>query len=105
MRDELFNELLESAREGAAILRGEVEPSRVFTFPEVDVAELRESFKLSQLRFAEMLGISVGTLRGWEQGRRRPEGPARVLLRIAAQNPDAVRAASGALDRSRVTAS
>jgi putative transcriptional regulator len=98
MRDELFNELLESAREGAAILRGEVEPSRVFTFPEVDVAQLRERFKLSQPKFAAMLGISVGTLRGWEQGRRRPEGPARVLLRIAAQNPDAVRAASGAAE-------
>jgi len=96
MRDELFNELLESAREGMAILRDEVEPSRVFTFPEVDVAELRCRYEMSQPRFAAMLGISVGTLRGWEQGRRRPDGPARVLLRIAAQNPDAVRAASNA---------
>lgn len=96
MRDELFEELLESTREGMAILRGEVEPSRVFTFPEVDVAELRARYKMSQPRFAAMLGISLGTLRGWEQGRRRPDGPARVLLRIAAQNPDAVRAATSA---------
>jgi len=37
-----------------------------------------------------MLGISVKTLRNWEQGRRRPEGPARVLLQVAARHPEAV---------------
>jgi putative transcriptional regulator len=98
MRHDLFEELLESAREGMAILRDEAEPSRVFTFPEVNVAELRARYRMSQPKFAAMLGISVGTLRRWEQGRRRPGGPARVLLGIAAQNPDAVRAASGAAE-------
>lgn len=97
MREELFAELLESAREGAAILRGEAEPSREFTFPEVDVTQLRERYNLSQPEFAAMLGINVRTLRDWEQGRRRPEGPARVLLRIAAQSPEAVLAASTAM--------
>ena len=101
MRDDLLEELLESAREGMAILRWEAEPSRVFTFPEVDVAELRARYQMSQPKFAAMLGISMGTLRGWEQGRRRPEGPARILLRIAAQNPEAVRAASGAAEKQR----
>ncbi|HEX8433282.1 MAG TPA: helix-turn-helix domain-containing protein [Longimicrobium sp.] len=94
MRDELFDELMESAQQGAAILRGDMKPSRVFTAEDVDVAALRERFKLSQPKFATMLGISVGTLRNWEQGRRRPEGPARVLLRVAAQHPDAVIAAT-----------
>ena len=46
--------------------------------------ELRERMQLSQPRFAAMLGISVGTLRNWEQGRRQPHGPARALLKIAA---------------------
>jgi putative transcriptional regulator len=99
MRDDHFNELLESARQGAAILRGEMDPSRVFTAEDIDVAALRERFGLSQPKFAAMLGISVGTLRGWEQGRRRPDGPARVLLQVASQNPEAVLAATGGLER------
>ncbi|HYW07395.1 MAG TPA: helix-turn-helix domain-containing protein [Longimicrobium sp.] len=94
MRDELFDELMESAGQGVAILRGDMKPARVFTAEDVNVAALRERFKLSQPKFATMLGISVGTLRNWEQGRRRPEGPARVLLRVAAQHPDAVIAAT-----------
>jgi putative transcriptional regulator len=90
MRDELFAELLESVHQAVAIRRGEMEPSRVFTADDVDVAALRERFGVSQPKFAAMLGISVGTLRGWEQGRRRPDGPARVLLRVAERNPEAV---------------
>jgi putative transcriptional regulator len=90
MKDEMFQELMESVRQGAAILRGDAEPSRKFEFAEPDVKRIRESFDLSQPKFAAMLGISVGTLRNWEQGRRRPEGPARVLLRVAARYPEAV---------------
>ena len=54
------------------------------------VANARVSLKLSQDKFAEMLGISVGTLRGWEQGRRKPNRAAEVLLRVAAKNPKIV---------------
>lgn len=90
MRDDMFKELLESVRQGGAILRGEMEPSRSFQFGDEDVKQLRERMKLSQPRFAAMLGISVGTLRNWEQGRRKPEGPARALLRVAAVHPEAV---------------
>lgn len=90
MLDDLFGELLESVRQGGAILRGEMEPARSFHFSDDDVKELRERLQLSQPRFAAMLGISVGTLRNWEQGRRKPEGPARALLRVAAVHPEAV---------------
>jgi putative transcriptional regulator len=90
VRKELFAEFLESVREGGAILRGEQAASREFLFDDPDVRGLRESYGLSQPNFAALLGISVGTLRNWEQGRRRPEGSARVLLRIAAKHPDAV---------------
>jgi putative transcriptional regulator len=90
MKKELFDELLESVREGGAILRGEREPSRAFAFDEPDVRSLREKHGLSQPKFAALLGISVGTLRNWEQGRRRPEGSARVLLRVVAEHPEAV---------------
>jgi putative transcriptional regulator len=90
MRKALFDELLESVREGGAILRGEQAASREFLLEDPDVRSLRESYGLSQPKFAALLGISVGTLRNWEQGRRRPEGSARVLLRIVAKHPDAV---------------
>lgn len=56
-----------------------------------DVVALRRFVRLSQARFAEALGISVHTLRNWEQGRRRPEGPALALLRIAARHPRIIR--------------
>ncbi len=52
MKKELFGELLESVREGGAILRGELEPSRRFTMEETDVRGLREKHGLSQPKFA-----------------------------------------------------
>jgi len=95
MKDELFDELLESVREGGAILRGERAPSRAFSFDGPDVRGLREKHGLSQPKFAALMGISVGTLRNWEQGRRQPEGSARVLLRIVERHPEAVFEAVG----------
>jgi DNA-binding transcriptional regulator YiaG len=56
-----------------------------------DVAALRRFVGLSQSQFAKAMGISVHTLRNWEQGRRRPEGPAIGLLRIAARHPRIIR--------------
>jgi putative transcriptional regulator len=56
-----------------------------------DIVALRKFVGLSQMRFAEALGISVHTLRNWEQGRRKPEGAALALLRIAARHPKIVR--------------
>jgi putative transcriptional regulator len=56
-----------------------------------DVAALRRFVGLTQARFAEAIGISVHTLRNWEQGRRQPEGPAIALLRIAARHPKIIR--------------
>jgi putative transcriptional regulator len=95
MNDDLFNDLLESVRQGGAIVRGQAPASRSFEFPEKDgipdVAAIRAQFGVSQARFAEMIGISLGTLRNWEQGRRAPEGPASVLLEVAWNAPDVVR--------------
>jgi putative transcriptional regulator len=56
-----------------------------------DVAALRRFVGLSQSQFAEAMGISVHTLRNWEQGRRRPDGAAIGLLRIAARHPRIIR--------------
>jgi putative transcriptional regulator len=90
MRDDLFAELVASVREGGAILRGEKAPSRTFSVEKLDIKQIRQKFGLTQSQFASLLGISIGTLRNWEQGRRSPEGPARVLLQVAAKHPDAV---------------
>lgn len=95
MKKELSAELLESVREGGEILRGEREPARAFSFEELDVRRLREKHGLSQPKFAALMGISVGTLRNWEQGRRRPEGSARVLLRVVERHPEAVFESAG----------
>jgi len=56
-----------------------------------DIAALRKFVRLTQAEFARAMGISVHTLRNWEQGRRTPEGPAIALLRIAARHPRIIR--------------
>lgn len=94
MRKELFDQLVESVKEMKAIQAGRRKPSRVTRAEDVlntetpDVAALRAHFKLSQAKFAALLGISVDTLQNWEQHRRQPDGPAKVLLRVAAAHPD-----------------
>ncbi|MCX6152105.1 MAG: NadS family protein [Ignavibacteriales bacterium] len=90
MNDKLFNELLTSIKQGGEILHGSRKAKRVFNFDDPDVKTIREHYGLSQDKFAKLLGISAGTLRNWEQGRRKPDGPARVLLCVAAKHPDAI---------------
>lgn len=58
--------------------------------PEVDVAAIRASTGLSQSAFARSIGVAKGTLLNWEQGRRRPTGPAQVLLAMIARRPSLV---------------
>lgn len=72
------------ARLRRRLMRGEFESGS-------DVAALRRFVRLSQPRFAEAMGISVHTLRNWEQDRRKPDGPAIALLRIAARHPRILR--------------
>lgn len=91
MRKELFQELLASVKQAAAIERGQEKPSRLFKVkPRTEVTRVRRQLGLSQSKFASLLGISASTLRNWEQGRRKPTGAAKVLLRIAARHPKAI---------------
>jgi putative transcriptional regulator len=62
----------------------------------VDVRAIREKMKLSQSEFAARFGFTAAAVRQWEQGRRYPHGPARVLLTIIDKEPNAVRRALGA---------
>lgn len=100
MRKELFDELAESVKEMQTVMSGSQKPWRVTRTEDLvnastpNVSALRARFKLSQSKFASLLGISIDTLQNWEQQRRKPDGPAKVLLRIAATHPDALLAAS-----------
>lgn len=93
MNDELFDELVESIKQAGEIKKGQRDPGRVFEFSPMDIKEIRQRLEKSQSEFALMIGVSVGTLQNWEQGRRVPVGPARALLKIASENPEAVREA------------
>ncbi len=55
-----------------------------------EVKAVRYRLKQTQADFAAMIGVSVATLQGWEEGRHRPEGPAEALLRVAAKSPKTV---------------
>ena len=83
---DLAAELLQAVREMKA---GRVQ---VVTSP---VIEARKKTGLSQSQFAALLGVSIRTLQGWEQGRKQPSGAARTLLAIASTNPRAVLAVAG----------
>jgi len=58
--------------------------------PEVDVVAIRATTGLSQAQFARSIGVAKGTLLNWEHGRRRPTGPAQVLLAMIAKRPSLV---------------
>ena len=104
MNEQDFELLIESVKQAGEIKRGERPPSRVFEFSPLDVKAIRGRLDQSQSEFARMIGVSVGTLQNWEQGRRKPEGPARALLQVALRNPEAVRQAlSGSSDTRQVS--
>ena len=89
MKKELFEELKQSLREANRIKRGQLKPRRVFRVnPESSIVRVRGRLGLSQSKFAAILGISPNTLQNWEQGRRTPSGPAKVLLKIASKHPE-----------------
>lgn len=90
MNDEMFNKLLESIKQAGDIRKGKIKPSRRTVMEEPDVLAIREKYDMTQQEFSSLLGISIGTLRNWEQGRRKPQGPAKVLLRIAEKQPKAI---------------
>ncbi len=87
----LGKELVAGMKEAVAYARGEIElPTHVGKVSTADIAAIRKRLGLSQARFALYFGISPATLRDWEQGRRHPEGSAKVLLRVINKEPEAV---------------
>jgi putative transcriptional regulator len=90
MKKQDFDNLLESIKQAGKIRRGEMKPGRIFTFNPADIKSIRSKLKLSQSEFSMLIGVSLSTLQNWEQGRRQPEGPARALLKVAAEKPEAL---------------
>jgi putative transcriptional regulator len=88
----LGQRVVASLDEAIAWARGEAVPVRVTTVqvPLVNVRAVRRKLNLSQSQFAAPFGFAPASVRNWEQGRTRPDGPARVLLAVIAKHPEAV---------------
>ena len=84
--------IVASLREAVDWVEGNDVPVRITTIevPSIDIRATRKRLGLSQAAFAARFGFQPATLRNWEQGRARPDGPARVLLAVIARHPEAV---------------
>jgi putative transcriptional regulator len=82
--------LIKSANEALSIAKGDIEPVDVFVPQNIDIVAIRKHQKLSQADFAQRYGLSLGTVRDWEQKRRKPDRAALILLSVIEKNPDAV---------------
>ena len=92
MSKDAADSVMRGLEEALAYTEGRTEGARVHEVevPDVDVARIRARTGLSQAQFARSIGVARGTLLNWEQGRRRPTGPARVLLAVIDRRPSVV---------------
>jgi putative transcriptional regulator len=92
MSKRAYDGIMAGLEDALAFVRGDKTRAKVHRVhvADTDVARVRKRLGLSQDKFALAFGVNPGTVRNWEQGIRRPEGPARVLLRVIEQNPRAV---------------
>jgi putative transcriptional regulator len=88
----LGQQIVEALEEVVADLEGRKKLRRyiVMVPVDVDVKAIRRKLRMSQRDFASRFGFSLGTLQNWERGHRRPEGAARVLLKVIEKRPKAV---------------
>lgn len=90
------HKIIAGLRDAISYAKGDPVKARVTTFnvPDtIDVKKVRDNLNMSQAEFAMKFGFSLGTLRQWEQGRRHPDGAARVLLTVIKRDPKAVNSA------------
>ena len=87
-----FDSIRQGLTEAIDFAQGKQTGARVHQVdvPMVDVAAVRARTGLSQAAFARSIGVAKGTLLNWEHGRRRPTGPAQVLLAMIAKRPSLV---------------
>lgn len=92
-RSTVGEENLRGAKEALAGIRREKGAVRETVIPRVDVGAIRRRLKMTQSEFSAAFGLSLDSVKNWEQGHRSPEGPAKVLLAVIAKNPRAVQEA------------
>jgi len=94
---EFFDSLERSLQQALAFAKGDTAGCIVHTVavPDTDLSALRARTGLSQAEFARSIGVKKATLLNWEQGRRKPDGPARVLLAMIAKEPGIVQRVLG----------
>jgi putative transcriptional regulator len=92
MSKRAFDKIMQGMREAEAYLDGTADKRRyrVHIPAEVNVRKIRRRLGLSQEAFAESYGFALSAVRDWEQGRRRPERSARILLKVVEKEPEAV---------------
>ncbi|PSQ96692.1 MAG: hypothetical protein BRD55_05280 [Bacteroidetes bacterium SW_9_63_38] len=90
MEDEMFDKLSESIEQATAHAEGKknLDEDQIHFVDEPDPRAIRNKLDLTQREFADLLDVSVSTVRNWEQGRRQPEGPSETLLRVAREKPE-----------------
>lgn len=95
MSDTIENSILKGAQEALSFAREESfsEDYKVHIPEEIDVRSIRKNLRLTQKEFAFKFGLKLDAVRNWEQKRRRPEGPARVLLTLIDRIPSDVQKA------------
>ena len=87
-----FDMIMDGLEDAGAYMEGERDGYAIHEIevPEPNVVAIRGKTGLSQSAFAKSIGVPLGTLKNWEQGRRRPKGPARVLLALIGKRPSIV---------------
>lgn len=95
MSKKVFDNIMAGLEDAIAYADGDSSRGRPhdYRFPTVDVSSARAKLGLSLDKFAVTFGVSVDTVRNWEQGRCQPGGPARTLLAVIDQEPEAVKRA------------
>ena len=92
MTDDTYTAIKQGLEEMLAYAKGDAKGARVSRYPieQIDVAAIRKMTGLSQAKFCATFGFSEPTLKKWEQGQRRPTGPARALLKVIDRDPNTV---------------
>jgi putative transcriptional regulator len=92
MSKKAFDKIAAGLADAVAIAKGEADPAtyRVHVPADIDVVKIRKSMGLTREAFAMRFGLQLGTVRDWEQHKRKPDGAARVLLTVIDKEPEAV---------------
>jgi putative transcriptional regulator len=91
MDDKLFKELNANLKEAVKVAKGTLAPKSVYVvLSPAEIKAIRASVKMSQAVFARSFQLSLDTIKGWEQGKRKPDAAAANYLRMIQADPEHV---------------